>query len=130
MTKNVQPDGMLVTGKHLAEGRQAVAGPGVLQSLGALGEREPALAGYLNEGLASLVGKLSLAGAPTDLVRMVHHDALLLALSSLEASRLATFELWQDTTFGTLLEGLAKPSPEPAPPPPEEPKPKKRGRKK
>jgi hypothetical protein len=125
MTRKAQPDGMLVTAKHLTEGRKATSEPGVLEALTALGEREPALAGYLSEGMAALVGKLSLAGAPTDLVRMVHHDALLLTLSSLEASRRASYELWEGTTFGTLLEKLAKPTPQPEAPPKKKP----RGRK-
>ena len=111
MAKKAKPDSMLVAGKHLMEARKGVTEAGVLPALDALGEREPALAGYLGEGLASLAGKLSLTGAPTDLVRGVHSEALLLALSALEAQRAATYELWHGTTFGTLLETLAEPEP-------------------
>jgi hypothetical protein len=104
---------MLVIGKHLMEARKATSEPGVLQSLENLGEREPALAGYLGEGMAALAGKLALSGAPVELVRGFHQEALLLALSSLEAQRQATYELWEGTTFGTLLGELVKPDPEP-----------------
>ena len=121
-----KPDSMLVMGKHLLDARKGVAELGVLPALDALGEREPALAGYIGEGLASMAGKLSLSGAPTDLVRAVHSETLLLILSSLEAQRVAGYELWHGTTFGTLLEDLAKPEPPPPAPKPARPRRKKK----
>ncbi|MBY0231842.1 MAG: hypothetical protein K2W96_21380 [Gemmataceae bacterium] len=113
MAERAKPDSMLVLGKHLTDARRGVAGQGALAALDALGEREPALAGYIGEGLASLVGKLALAGAPSDLVRGVHSEALSITLGAVEAQRAATSELWEGTTFGTLLETFGKP---PAPP--------------
>ncbi|MFQ3594353.1 MAG: hypothetical protein SNJ82_14340, partial [Gemmataceae bacterium] len=63
--------------------------------------------------------KMALAGAPTEVVQGVHADVLLVMLSSLEASRAAEYELWQDTVMGSRLEALTKPEvvpePEPAP---------------
>jgi len=117
---------MLVAAKHLVEARKAVGQPGVLEALGSLGEREPVMANYLGEGLAAMSGRLALSGAPTDLVRGIHQESLMLVLSALEAQRKATYELWEGTTFGTLLEELAKPEPEPAPAPVKKPRTRKK----
>jgi hypothetical protein len=124
--RKARPDGMLVLAKHLLEAREAIAGPGMLPALAELGEREPVLANYIGEAFAAMSGRLALSGAPTELVRGIHQECLLVALSAVEAQRQATYELWQETTFGTMLEELIKPEPPPPEPKPPAKKPRRK----
>ncbi len=124
--QKTQPDGMLVAAKHLLAARKGIADPGVLPALATLSEREPVLANYIGEALAAMSGRLALSGAPTDLVRGIHQESLLVALSALEAQRAATYELWEGTTFGTLLGDLVKPEASPEPEPEVKKKPRKK----
>jgi hypothetical protein len=90
----------------------------------------------MSQAMATIAGKMALAGAPTEVVQGVHADVLLVMLSSLEASRAAEYELWEGTVVGTRLEALTKAEPEPVAEPPSEPvaetkpKPKRAPRKK
>lgn len=130
--QRTDPDSMLVHHAHIVEARTKIAEGGHQAALEGLLEREPALAAYLSQAMATIAGKMVLAGAPTEVVQGVHSDVMLLMLSSLEASRAAQYELWKDSILGTRLEVLEKPpEPEPTPEPiPEPPAKKPRKRKK
>ena len=134
--KKVDPDSMLVKHTHIMEARSRIAEQGHQAALESLLGREPALASYMSQAMATIAGKMALAGAPTEVVQGVHADVLLVMLSSLEASRAAEYELWEGTVVGTRLEALTKADPEPVAEPPSEPvaetkpKPKRAPRKK
>jgi hypothetical protein len=109
-----RPDSMLVETDHLVAANQEVAEQGQGQSLSDLSQREPALAAYLQEGLAALAGRLCLSGAPSGLVKSIHDEALHVALTCVEAMRRGHYALWRGTVVGTRLEELAataKPAP-------------------
>jgi len=133
--KRIDPDSMLVKHTHIMEARSRIAEQGHQAALEALLGREPALASYMSQAMATIAGKMALAGAPTEVVQGVHADVLLVMLSSLEATRAAEYELWQDTLMGTRLEALTKPQPLPesldsaAPAEEAKPKPKRAPRK-
>lgn len=124
--KQTDPDSMLVQHSHILEARQQVVDQGQTAALEALLGREPALASYLSQGMATIAGKMVLAGAPAEVAQGVHADVMLLVLSSLEASRSAQYDLWKDTIVGTRLEALQKP-PEPEVPPKKPRRKKKEG---
>jgi hypothetical protein len=113
--KKVDPDSMLVKHTHIMDARTRISEQGHQAALEALLDREPALAAYMSQAMATIAGKMALAGAPTEVVQGVHADVLLVMLSSLEASRAAEYELWEGTLLGTRLEALAKQEPEPEP---------------
>ena len=114
--KRTDPDSMLVQHTHIVEARGQIAEQGHQAALEGLLEREPALAAYMSQAMATIAGKMALAGAPSEVVQGVHADVMLLMLSSLEASRAAQYELWKDSIVGTKLEVLTRPDPEPEPP--------------
>src|SRR5947208_1081235 len=91
--KRTDPDSMLVQHAHILDARQQVADQGHQAALEALLGREPALASYLSQGMATIAGKMVLAGAPGEVAQGVHADVMLLVLSSLEASRAAQYDL-------------------------------------
>jgi len=110
---SAKPDSMLVETEHLVAANKDVGTRGQGKSLDDLSRREPALAAYLQEGLAAMAGRLSLSGAPTPLVKGVHDEALHLALTCVEALRRGHYDLWQGTIIGTRIETLeaaAKPA--------------------
>ena len=123
--KHTNPDSMLVQHAHIIAARGQIAEQGHQAALEGLLEREPALAAYMSQAMATIAGKMALAGAPSEIVQGVHADVMLLMLSSLEASRAAQYELWKDSIVGTRLEVLQKPA-DPEPPPPPAKKPRKR----
>jgi hypothetical protein len=124
MRKNTppRPDSMLIEPGHIVAARQDVGEDGQPGSLEDLATREPALAAYISEGMASLAGKLALSGAPTPIVQGLYGEALTLLLSSVEAQRRGHYDLWKGTVVGTRLENLVGEKP------PAKPR-KKRGRK-
>lgn len=124
--KRTDPDSMLVQHAHIIAARGQIAETGHQAALEGLLEREPALAAYVSQAMATIAGKMALAGAPSEVVQGVHADVMLLMLSSLEASRAAQYELWKDSIVGTRLEVLAKPDPEPEPPPAKKPRKRKK----
>jgi hypothetical protein len=97
---------MLVEPDHIVTARTEMGMHGNPQALDELAGREPALAAYIQEGLAAMAGKLTLSGAPTNVVQGVFNEALTLVLSSVEAQRRAHYDLWKGTTVGTLIEQL------------------------
>jgi hypothetical protein len=109
-----KPDSMLVEPEHLVAASKDVGTQGQERSLEDLSRREPALAGYLIEGMAAVAGKLSLSGAPTPLVQCIHAEALHVALTCLEATRKGHYALWKGTLVGTRLEELEAPAKPPA----------------
>ncbi|NBO93874.1 MAG: hypothetical protein EBV06_16430 [Planctomycetia bacterium] len=119
--KRTDPDSMLVHHTHIIAARGQIAETGHQAALEGLLQREPALAAYVSQAMATIAGKMALAGAPSEVVQGVHSDLMMLMLSSLEASRAAQYELWKDSILGTRLEVLEKPQPEPTPEPAPEP---------
>ena len=84
--------------KHVADNEN--------EALECLEEREPILAGFIERTLTTMAGKLSLSGAPTEIVQSCHEHVLGVALISLEASRIAHYELWKDAADGEHLEKI------------------------
>jgi hypothetical protein len=109
----MKPDSMLVDFEHIARARQDVAAQGTSPAMNEFAATEPALASFLYEGLAVVAGKLSLSGAPTELVQGSHEDVLAVVLTCVQALRRGHYALWKDTAVGTRLaqldESLAAP---------------------
>jgi hypothetical protein len=99
----MKPDSMIVEPEYIMQALQAVAGQGPLEALAQFQQQEPVLASFIEEKLAALAGRLGLSGAPPELVRGTHAEALLLVLGSIESLRRGHFELWKGTTFGAQL---------------------------
>jgi hypothetical protein len=97
---------MLVEPAHILGARQAVAAKGCADALDEFGRSEPALAAYIHEALAAVAGKLSLSGAPTELVQGSHEEVLAVVLTCVHALRRGHYELWKDTVTGTRLAQL------------------------
>ena len=102
----MKPDSMLIEPGHIVEARQELGERGFGQALADLSNREPALAAYISESMASLAGKLALSGAPTPVVQGLYNEALAVLLSSVEAQRRGHYDLWKGTIVGTKLETL------------------------
>jgi len=102
----VRPDGMLVEPSHIISARQDIGEVGSPSSLEELSGREPILAAYIQETMASMAGKLVLSGAPTNLVQGMYYEALTLVLSSLEAQRRGHYEYWKDSILSARLQEL------------------------
>jgi hypothetical protein len=102
----MKPDSMLVEPEHIVSARQDVAAKGSGQSLNEFAQSEPALASFIYEGLASVAGRLSLSGAPTELVQGSHEDVLAVVLTCVQAMRRGHYALWKDTATGTRLAQL------------------------
>jgi hypothetical protein len=105
---------MLVEPHHIVTARQDVAAKGSGQTLNEFAQTEPALASFIYEGLAVVAGKLSLSGAPTELVQGSHEDVLAVVLTCVQAMRRGHYALWKDTVTGTRLAQL-DPSLQPKP---------------
>jgi hypothetical protein len=110
----MKPDSMLVEPEHIVSARQDVAVKGSGESLSEFARSEPALASFICEGLASVAGRLSLSGAPTEVVQGSHEDVLAVVLTCVQAMRRGHYALWQDTVTGTRLAQL-DPSLQPKP---------------
>src|SRR5262245_33736186 len=104
----MKPGSMLVGPEHIIGARQEVAAKGSSQALSEFAQTEPALASFIYEGLAVVAGKLSLSGAPTELVQGSHEDVLAVVLTCVQAMRRGHYALWKDTVTGTRL---AQPKP-------------------
>ncbi len=102
----MKPDSMLVEPEHIVSAGQDVATKGNGQALTEFAETEPALASFIYERLAVIAGKLSLSGAPTELVQGSHEDVLAVALTCVNAMRRGHYALWKDTVTGTRLAQL------------------------
>jgi hypothetical protein len=102
----MKPDAMLVEPRNIVAARQEVAEKGSGQALEEYGRTEPALAAFIHESLAAVAGKLSLSGAPTELVQGAHEEVLAVVLTSLQALRRGHYALWRDTVTGTRLAQL------------------------
>lgn len=101
-----RPDSMIIEPDHIISSRRALGESDLATAMEDLSSREPALAGYISESMASLAGKLALSGAPTPLVQGLYNEALALVVSSIEAQRRAHFDLYMGTVVGTRLEAL------------------------
>src|SRR5438128_95517 len=97
---------MLVEPQHIVSAGQDVTAKGSGQALSDFARTEPALASFIYEGLAVVAGKLSLSGAPTELVQSSHEDILGLVLTGFQAMRRGHYALWKDTVTGTRLAQL------------------------
>jgi hypothetical protein len=97
---------MLVEPEHIITARKDVASKGSPQALNDFAQTEPALASFIYEGLALVAGKLSLSGAPTELVQGSHEDVISLILTCVQAMRHGHYALWKDTVTGTRLAQL------------------------
>ena len=102
----MKPDSMLVELEHIVSARQDVAVKGSGESLNEFAQREPALASFIYEGLVSVAGRLSLSGAPTEVVQGSHEDVLEVVLTCIQAMRRGHYALWKDTVTGTRLAQL------------------------
>jgi hypothetical protein len=102
----MKPDSMIVEPEYLLHARQDVAHNGAREALAAVAQLEPALASYIHESLATIAGKLALAGAPTEVVQGSNQDMLAMVLTCVQAQRRAHYELWKDTMTGTRLAQL------------------------
>jgi hypothetical protein len=102
----MKPDGMLVEPRYIIIAGQDVAARGGSRTLTEYGRGEPALAAFIHESLAAVAGKLSLSGAPTDVVQGTHEEVLAVVLTALQALRRGHYELWKDTVTGTRLAHL------------------------
>ncbi len=102
----MKPDSMLIEPSHIVAARQEVGERGNSTSLEDLAKREPALAAYISESMASLAGKLALSGAPSPLVQGLYNEAMAVMLASIEAQRRGIYDLWKGTIVGTKLEEL------------------------
>src|SRR5687768_5492477 len=67
---------------------------------------EPYLAGYLDNSLAVIAGRLSLSGASSEAVRSANVEIMSLLITLFEAQRWATLRLWRSTHAGTPLAQL------------------------
>jgi hypothetical protein len=97
---------MLVEPEHIAGARQEVAARGSGEYLNEVASTEPALASFIYESLAVVAGKLTLAGAPTEVVQGSHEEVLAVVLTCVQALRRGHYELWKDTATGTRLAQL------------------------
>src|SRR6516164_3805034 len=97
---------MIVEPEHIVSARQDVATKGNGQAMNEFAQAEPALASFIYEGLASVAGKLSLSGAPTELVQGSYEDVLAVVLTCVQAMRRGHYALWKDTVTGTRLAQL------------------------
>ena len=104
----MKPDSMLIEPGHIVEARQDLGERGFAAALSDLSNREPALAAYISESMASLAGKLALSGAPTPVVQGLYNEALAVLLSSVEAQRRGHYDLWKGTIVGTRIEELTR----------------------
>jgi hypothetical protein len=102
----MKPDSMLVEPAHILNARQAVAAKGGAEALGEFGQAEPALATFIGESLAAVAGKMSLSGAPTEVVQGVYEEVLVVLVTSVQAMKRGHYELWKDTATGTRLAQL------------------------
>jgi hypothetical protein len=102
----MKPDSMLVEPEHIVSARQDVAAKGGGEALSEFAQTEPALASFICDGLVTVAGKLSLSGAPTELVQGSHGDMLALVLTCVQALRRGHYALWKDTVTGTRLAQL------------------------
>ena len=102
----MKPDSMIVEPEYLLHARQDIAHSGAGEALAAVGQLEPALASFIHESLATIAGKLALAGAPTELVQGSNEDVLAVVLTCVQAQRRAHYELWKDQMTGTRLAQL------------------------
>jgi hypothetical protein len=94
---------MLVEPSHIMNARQTVEAKGSNDTLAEFSQMEPALASFIYETLAAVAGKLTLSGAPTEVVQGVHGDVLGIVLTCVQAQRRGHYELWKDTMTGTRL---------------------------
>ena len=104
----MKPDSMIVEPDYIVQTRADVVRTGTPQSFELVGRTEPALAAFIAEGLASVAGKLSLAGAPTPVVQGAHEDVLSIILTCVQALRRGHYEFWKDCLTGTRLAQLDK----------------------
>lgn len=92
----MKPDSMLVDVEYISQALAQIAGAGLKGELEDLQRREPALAAFVEERLASLVGRLTLCGVPGRLVRNAHAEVLEVLLTSVRALQRGHYELWKD----------------------------------
>ncbi len=77
------------------------------EALECLGEREPVLAEFIDRTLTAIAGRMALSGAPSEIVKDCHEHITCVVLISLEASRIAHYELWEEAADGKHLEKIS-----------------------
>jgi hypothetical protein len=97
---------MLVEPEFIVGARQDVAAKGGGLALSELALTEPALASFISTSLESLAGRLSLSGAPIEVVQGVHEDTLTVVLTCVQAIHRGHYALWKDQMTGTRLAQL------------------------
>ena len=88
-----QHDG-LVTELNVLNCRQHIEQQSLEEADEALRGLEPDLARYVRDGIHIIVGRLSLSGAPGNVVEGVHTDVYQLVLVAIESFRSAQREYW------------------------------------
>jgi len=105
MERKRMKDSAIISGEAFEQAVNHVA-DSENEALECLEEREPILAGFIERTLTTMAGKLALSGAPTEMVQGCHEHMLGVVLVSLEASRIAHYELWKDAADGEHLEKI------------------------
>jgi hypothetical protein len=102
----MRPDSMLVEPDYIVGARQDVAAKGGGLALSELAQTEPALASFIATALETIAGRLSLSGAPTEVVQGSHEDVLGVVLTCVQAIHHGHYALWKDSMTGTRLAQL------------------------
>jgi hypothetical protein len=108
----MKPDGMIVEPEYLARAHEEIVRAGANAALKELNQSEPAMAVFLHDALASIVGKLVLTGAPAPVVRCAHNDMLSVVLTCVRGLRRGHYELWKDCMGETEPDQVRTPTPE------------------
>ena len=82
---------------------------GIDEAFSQLADHEPELTSYIGHNSTLMAGKLALSGAPTEIVRGVYQDTLIMVLASIQAIRTAHYELWKDAEGNEVLRKLGEP---------------------
>lgn len=97
-----ETDSMIVDADILAQARSAISAD-ESNALKRLADREPVLASFLLEKMLVIAGRLSLSGAPSEVVNEVDDCIRYLLMTGIEATRIGHYELWKDAAEGEHL---------------------------
>jgi hypothetical protein len=111
----MNPNSMIVEAEYVIGAREEVATKAADDALAELAQGEPTLAGFIEDRLAAVAGKLALSGAPTAAVQGVHEDVLTVVLTGIQALRRGHNSVWKDSMPASPLIQMES-SPQPKPP--------------
>jgi len=97
-----ETDSTIVDADILAQAQSAIA-TDESTALRRLSEREPLLASFMLEKMLVIAGRLSLSGAPSEVVNEVDDCIRYLLMTGIEATRIGHYELWKDAAEGEHL---------------------------